>query len=78
MSAKKPLTKKQYEVFKKAVKARMSEMCDGFVVLGFHPVTGQPIEIWDFKDEKSEMALTTLVTLAGESPCDEDPDDDKE
>lgn len=59
-----PLNDDEYRRFGNAMGARVMEHYDGFCILGFHALTGQPVIYTNANSLKTRMAMTELLRVA--------------
>ena len=62
MSTTQMMTPEEHHRFALAMAARLSEHCAGFVIVGFHAVTGEMFSVRDNQnDAKTMLALNNLL-----------------
>ncbi len=64
MSEQSQLTPEQYVRYGEAIRARNIEMLDGFAIVGFHPVTKEPVIVHHADDPKTRFALNDMMRTA--------------
>lgn len=73
-----PLTPDAFNRFGAAVTARLDEMADGFAVVGFHPISGEPFIFRKSSDTRTHLALNALLLAAINVPAIQHPTADGE